>query len=115
MNILNSGRFSMGSSSAGVLKKLIKLVTQHATERKQFGKQLKEFEIIKEKVAKISMDVYAMESMAYMTAGILDSYTDPDCAMEAAMVKVYSSEAAWSGVSECLQILGKFHFVFSIW
>jgi acyl-CoA dehydrogenase family member 9 len=111
---LNSGRFSMGSSSAGLLKKLIKLVTQHATERKQFGKQLKEFEIIKEKVAKISMDVYAMESMAYLTAGILDSYTDPDCAMEAAMVKVYSSEAAWSGVSECLQILGMFNFSFSI-
>ncbi|CAB3376296.1 Hypothetical predicted protein [Cloeon dipterum] len=106
MNILNSGRFSMGSSSAGVLKKLIKLVTTHATERKQFGKQLKEFGLIKEKVAKLSVDVYAMESMAYMTAGILDLYDNPDCAMEAAMVKVYSSEAAWTGVSECLQILG---------
>lgn len=106
MKILNSGRFSMGSSSAGVLKKLIKLVAQHATERKQFGKQLKEFQIIKEKVAKLSMDVYAMESMAYMTAGILDLYEDPDCSMEAAMVKVYSSEASWTGVSECLQILG---------
>ncbi|XP_059477432.1 complex I assembly factor ACAD9, mitochondrial-like [Neocloeon triangulifer] len=106
MNILNSGRFSMGSSSAGVLKKLIKLVSQHATERKQFGKQLKEFGLIKEKVANLTLDVYAMESMAYMTAGMLDMYENPDCSMEAAMVKVYSSEAAWSGVSECLQILG---------
>jgi len=103
---LNSGRFSMGTSSAGVLKKLIKLVTQHATERKQFGRQLKDFGMIQEKVAKLTLDVYAMESMAYMTAGMLDMYENPDCAMEAAMVKVYSSEAAWSGVSECLQILG---------
>ena len=61
---------------------------EHANTRVQFGKSLKEFEMIQEKFAKMACTVYAMESMAYLTAGMLDSYDAPDCAMEAAMVKV---------------------------
>ena len=37
------------------------------------------------------MNIYAMESMCYMTAGILDSYQNPDAAIEAAIVKVPSA------------------------
>jgi acyl-CoA dehydrogenase family protein 9 len=106
VNILNSGRFSMGSSAAGVLKRLIGLTAEHAITRQQFGKPLMEFELIQEKFAKITCLTYAMESMAYLTAGMLDAYENPDCAVEAAIVKVFSSEGCWYGVSECLQILG---------
>ena len=69
MKILNSGRFSMGSSSAGILKKLMSWTAEHAITRKQFGKPLKDFELIQEKFAKMATSIYAMESMAYMTAG----------------------------------------------
>lgn len=88
LNILNSGRFSMGSSGAGMLKKLIGWTAEHAVSRKQFGKALMEFELIQEKFAKMACTVYAMESMAYLTSAMLDTYEEPDCAMEAAMVKV---------------------------
>ncbi|KZS09093.1 Acyl-CoA dehydrogenase family member 9, mitochondrial [Daphnia magna] len=106
LNILNSGRFSMGSSGAGMLKKLIGWTAEHAVSRKQFGKALMEFELIQEKFAKMACTVYAMESMAYLTSAMLDTYEEPDCAMEAAMVKVFSSEGVWNCTSECLQILG---------
>ena len=72
----------------GVLKKLIGLVTDHVINRRQFGKPLAEYEIIQEKVAKVTALTYAMESMTYLTAGMLDSYENPDCSMEAAIVKV---------------------------
>jgi acyl-CoA dehydrogenase family protein 9 len=77
--------FSYGS---GVLKKLIGLTAEHAITRQQFGKPLTEFELIQEKFAKITCLTYAMESMAYLTAGMLDTYENPDCAVEAAIVKV---------------------------
>ena len=41
-----------------------------------------------EKFAKMAVTAYTMESMAYLTAGIIDMYEEPDCAVEAAMVKV---------------------------
>ena len=40
-------------------------------------------------VADIEMDAYVMESMGYMTAGILDSVVHPDAAVESAVVKVH--------------------------
>ncbi|XP_004368436.1 complex I assembly factor ACAD9, mitochondrial [Trichechus manatus latirostris] len=106
MNILNSGRFSMGSSVAGMLKKLIEMTAEYACTRKQFNKNLSEFGLIQEKFALMAQKAYVMESMAYLTAGLLDRPGLPDCSVEAAIVKVFSSEAAWQCVSEALQILG---------
>ncbi|XP_071983109.1 complex I assembly factor ACAD9, mitochondrial isoform X1 [Engystomops pustulosus] len=106
MNILNSGRFSMGSASAGMIKKLIEMSAEYACTRKQFNKKLSDFELIQEKFALMAQKAYVMESMAYLTAGMMDRPGFPDCSVEAAMVKVFSSEGAWQCVSEALQILG---------
>ncbi|XP_064604825.1 complex I assembly factor ACAD9, mitochondrial-like [Liolophura sinensis] len=106
MKILNSGRFSMGSSGAGIVKKLINMTCDHAITRKQFGKSLCEFQIIQEKFARMAVKAYVMESMSYLTAGVLDSNPNADMSLEAAMVKIYSSEAVWESVNESLQILG---------
>ncbi|NWT13490.1 ACAD9 dehydrogenase, partial [Vireo altiloquus] len=106
MNILNSGRFSMGSASAGMIKKLIEMTSEYACTRKQFNKKLSQFGLIQEKFCLMAVKAYVMESMAYLTAGMMDRPGFPDCSVEAAMVKVFSSEGAWACVSEALQILG---------
>ncbi|XP_036386982.1 complex I assembly factor ACAD9, mitochondrial [Megalops cyprinoides] len=106
MNILNSGRFSMGSAGAGMIKKLIEMTAEYAGTRKQFNKSLSEFGMVQEKFAVMAMNAFVMESMAYLTAGMMDRPGVPDCSLEAAMVKVFSSEGGWVCVSEALQVLG---------
>ncbi|XP_005387168.1 PREDICTED: acyl-CoA dehydrogenase family member 9, mitochondrial-like isoform X2 [Chinchilla lanigera] len=106
VDVLNSGRFSLGSVVAGMLRKLIELTAEYACERKQFNRKLSEFGLIQEKFALMAQKVYAMESMSYLTAGMLDHPECPDCSIETAMVKVFSSEGTWHCVSEALQILG---------
>ncbi|KAH3816308.1 hypothetical protein DPMN_117821, partial [Dreissena polymorpha] len=106
MNILNSGRFSMGSSGAGMLKKLIGFAAEHAISRTQFKEKLMNFGLIQEKFSTMAVTTYAMESMAYLTALNLDSYVEPDLSVEAAIVKVFSSEGCWNCASESLQVLG---------
>ncbi|XP_032851702.2 complex I assembly factor ACAD9, mitochondrial isoform X3 [Tyto alba] len=116
MNILNSGRFSMGSASAGLIKKLIEMTAEYACTRKQFNKNLSDFGLIQDKFCFMAVRAYVMESMAYLTAAMMDRPGFPDCSLEAAMVKhgdshpvqrqVFSSEGAWTCVSEALQILG---------
>ncbi|TRY91522.1 hypothetical protein DNTS_029484 [Danionella cerebrum] len=110
MNILNNGRFSMGSAGAGVIKKLIGLTAEYAGSRKQFNKRLSEFGMIQDKFATMTIYAYVMESMAYLTAGMMDRPGLPDCSLEAAMVKIFSSEGSWICVSEALQILGGLGF-----
>uniref|UniRef100_A0A8C5KPL2 Complex I assembly factor ACAD9, mitochondrial n=1 Tax=Jaculus jaculus TaxID=51337 RepID=A0A8C5KPL2_JACJA len=110
MNILNSGRFSMGSAVAGMLKKLIGRCISylsHCCYKLSNKSNLSKCLFwLTEKFALMAQKTYVMESMTYLTAGMLDQPGFPDCSIEAAMVKVFSSEAAWQCVSEALQILG---------
>uniref|UniRef100_A0A3Q1CUF4 Complex I assembly factor ACAD9, mitochondrial n=1 Tax=Amphiprion ocellaris TaxID=80972 RepID=A0A3Q1CUF4_AMPOC len=88
--------------------KVSSTLTQHyyAASRKQFNKSLSEFGMIQEKFAMMALNAFVMESMAYLTAGMMDKPGLPDCSLEAAMVKVFSSEGGWICVSEALQVLG---------
>ena len=105
MNILNNGRFGLGAGAGSQLKRVIAATAEHATTRKQFGRELASFKLIKEKFAIFAMNAYAIESMAYMTTGMIDR-GDPSCEIEAAMCKVFGSEVAFEGINEAIQVMG---------
>ena len=105
MQILNNGRFGMGTTLSGTMRSIISRVSEHVTSRQQFGSRLDSFGTIQEKIARMSMIHYANESMAYMVSGTMDGGYD-DYQLEAAVSKVFSSEAAWLVTDEAIQILG---------
>lgn len=110
MNILNNGRFGLGAGSASMIKYLIKLTSEHALTRKQFGRTLSEFGLIKEKFAQMTADAYALESMVFMTTQMIDR-GDKDCHVEAAICKVFGSEAGFRATNECIQVMGGLGFM----
>ncbi|MDH5491484.1 MAG: acyl-CoA dehydrogenase family protein [Myxococcales bacterium] len=105
MKILNSGRTGLGGGSVGAMKRIIELSTAQAKERKQFGQALEEYGLIKQKVGQMVVDCYAAESVVTLVAGMSDA-GHPDYAVEAAISKVFASEALWRTVDEGLQIAG---------
>merc|ERR1719511_633166 len=105
MQILNNGRFGMGAALSGTMRSVIQKATDHATQRVQFGSRIDSYGTIQEKIAKMSMIHYATESMAYMVAGTMDSGYE-DYQLEAAISKIFASEAAWNVTDEAIQILG---------
>jgi alkylation response protein AidB-like acyl-CoA dehydrogenase len=105
MTILNSGRTGLGGGSVGGMKKLIALSTKQAKERVQFGKPIAEFGLIKQKVGQMVVDCYATESVVSMVAGLTDAGYE-DYAVEAAISKVFASEALGRTADEALQIAG---------
>merc|ERR1719400_1236035 len=72
MEILNNGRFGMGTALSGTMRSVIKKATDHATQRTQFGSRIDDYGAIQEKIAKMSMLHYVTGSMAYMVAGVMD-------------------------------------------
>merc|ERR1711962_1753345 len=72
MEILNNGRFGMGTALSGTMRSVIKKATDHATQRVQFGTRIDSYGGVQEKIARMSMLHYATESMAYMVAGVMD-------------------------------------------
>jgi acyl-CoA dehydrogenase family protein 9 len=105
MSVLNEGRLGLAAGCLGAARKLIELSVLFANERRQFGRAIGEFEIIKEKLAEMCSRTYVSESAAYLTAGMADRGVK-DFSIEAAIAKVLSSESLWYVVDQAMQIHG---------
>lgn len=105
LTVLDYGRTTFGATCTGVAKDLVKRATEHAINRHQFKRPLASFELVKEKIAKMHALLYAMESTTYLTAGLIDRGVE-DFMLEAAMLKVFNSDALWQILYDTMQIFG---------
>jgi acyl-CoA dehydrogenase family protein 9 len=105
MAVLNNGRTGLGGGCVGAMKRLIELAIAQAAHRKQFGKSISEFQLIKEKIALMTTLCFASESVVSVVGHLIDSEVE-DFSVEAAISKVYVSEALWAVADEALQIAG---------
>jgi acyl-CoA dehydrogenase family protein 9 len=103
MEVLNSGRLGLASGCVGVAKQLVRLALERVQERRAFGRNIGEFGLIKDKVSRMLAETYALESMTYLAAGIVDAKL-ADYSLESAICKVKGSEILWGIVNEGLQI-----------
>lgn len=103
MSILNSGRTGLGGGAVGGMKTLIRLATAQAKDRKQFDTPIAEFGLVREKIAQMTLDCFAAESTVWMVAHLIDSGCS-DYSVEAAISKVFASEAVQRASYEALQI-----------
>ncbi|MGH0184299.1 UNVERIFIED_CONTAM: hypothetical protein FKN15_014665 [Acipenser sinensis] len=110
MNILNNGRFGMAAALSGTMKGVIGKAVDHAANRTQFGNKIHNFGVIQEKVARMAMMQYVTESMAYMISANMDMGAS-EFQIEAAISKIFASEAAWTVTDECIQIMGGMGFM----
>src|ERR1700730_16023424 len=103
MAILNNGRTGLGGGAVGGMKALIAHAVQQAQSRKQFGTPIADFGLIREKISQMTVDCFVAESAVWMVAHYIDSGIE-DYSVEAAMSKVFASEALQRSAYEGLQI-----------
>ncbi|MGE3491477.1 MAG: acyl-CoA dehydrogenase family protein [Vicinamibacterales bacterium] len=127
-NVLNFGRFKLGAMCSGGARASIGEAAKYAASRKQFGVAIATFGAIKHKLGEMTARQYALESMMYRTAGLIDQRIagapdkkadDPapmlqaleEFAVEASIAKVLGSETVDYVIDENLQIHGGNGFV----
>jgi alkylation response protein AidB-like acyl-CoA dehydrogenase len=127
-NVLNFGRFKLGAMCCGGVRINIAEAAKYAATRKQFNTPIASFGAIKHKLGEMTAREYALESMMYRTAGLIDQRIagTPDrksgdagpmlqaleeFAVEASIAKVLGSETVDYAIDENLQIHGGNGFV----
>jgi len=105
LTVLDFGRTTFGASCTGAAKFCLQQAVERANTRRQFGQSLGEFELVKQKIAHMAAETFAMESATYHTAAVIDIGAE-DYMLETAMLKVFASDSLWRIVNDTLQIWG---------
>src|SRR4029078_10568767 len=72
VNTLNFGRFKLGAMCSGGCRAAIGEAAKYAKQRNQFGHPISDFGAIKYKLGEMTARTYALESLMYRTAGLID-------------------------------------------
>ena len=119
-NILNIGRLKLGAGVLGGMRMGLENTLAYCSARKQFGKPLTEFGLTREKFARMVMNLYVVESMAFRTSGYIDELITAgsgslkaveEFSIEASIMKVLGSEMSNQLIDDALQLHGGYGYV----
>jgi len=127
-NVLNVGRFKLGVACIGGARHALAHMVRYAKERTAFGKSISEFGLIQRKISVSATRLYAAESMAYRTVGMIDASLSQitadtanaqretqkrieEYAVECSILKVYGSEMLSTVTDELVATMGGYGYV----
>jgi alkylation response protein AidB-like acyl-CoA dehydrogenase len=127
-NVLNMGRLKLAIACIGGARHALAHMVRYAKERKAFGKAIAEFGLIQRKIAESVTRLYAAESMAYRTVGMIDASLAQlgdegnrsprevqkrieEYAVECSILKVYGSEMMTVLADELVATMGGYGYV----
>ena len=105
---LNGGRIGIGAQMIGLSRGALDAALRYVRERQQFGKPVAEFQAVQFQLAQAATDLEAARLMVYNAARLRDAgqpYTK-----EAAMAKLFSSQAAERITSRCVELFGGYGY-----
>jgi len=104
MKVLDKGRIHIGMICVGAAQRILDEALRYATERKQFGQPIANFQLVQAMLADSRAELYAARCMVMDAARRRDA--GEKISTEAAATKLFCSEMAGRVADRALQILG---------
>jgi len=105
MKGLDGGRINIATCSIGTAQQALNSAVAYMQERKQFGKQLAQFQGLQFKLADMATELVAARQMVRLAAFKLDN-NDPDKTTYCAMAKRFATDVGFQVCDAALQIHG---------
>src|SRR2546425_700565 len=102
---LNTGRLTLPISSVAAGKRCLEISRQWSNERIQWGRPIGQHDAIAQKIGAMAANTFAMEAVAEL-CGLMAERGGYDIRLEAAIAKLYNSEAGWRIIDDTVQIRG---------
>ena len=109
MRVLDGGRISIAALALGIARGALDAAMKYATQRRQFGKAISEFQAIQFKLATMATELDAAWLLTMRAAQMKDAGLN--VTLESSMAKLYSSEVACRICDEGVQIHGGYGFI----
>jgi len=109
LSILDGGRIAIAALAVGQSQGAFEEALRYAKERKQFGKPIGSFQAIAFKLADMATNIELARNLTYKAAAMRDAGVPHS--KEAAMAKLFASEANMRNVTEAVQIFGGYGFM----
>lgn len=110
MKGLDGGRINIASCSVGTAQQALNLARNYLLERKQFGKQIGEFQGLQFRLADMATELVAARQMVRLAACKLD-LQHPDATTYCAMAKRFATDAGFRVCDEALQLFGGYGYI----
>lgn len=106
LTTLNTGRLTLPAACVGLLDRSLEMSLAWSSTRVQWGQEIGKHAAIAGKLADLAADKFATESLVLYTSALVDADKNADIRMEAAMAKLWGTEAGWKGADATMQIKG---------
>src|SRR5688572_12360530 len=102
---LNTGRLTIPATCAAAGKWCVQVARKWANQRVQWGAAVGKHDAVAQMIGNMAATTFAMEAVAELSASLADAGKS-DIRLEAAMAKMFNSEAAWKVGDDLMQIRG---------
>ncbi len=106
LTTLNTGRITLPAACVGMMRRCLDIATRWAVRREQWGAAIGRHAAIAGKIADLAADLFATESMVLHVSALVDAEKRADVRLEAALAKLWGTEAGWRAVDQTMQIRG---------
>jgi alkylation response protein AidB-like acyl-CoA dehydrogenase len=110
MRSLNAGRLGIAAQALGIARAAFEAAVAYASERRQFGEPIKDFQAIQFKLSNMATRISAARALLYAAARAKDANAS-SAKQAASMAKLFASETAMWVTTEAIQVFGGYGYV----